>query len=80
MTALRRSFDEAPLTEGASACGEPNKVIVARFDQMTTRFALVAWDRALLVDTFDVDQAKAFAQQFIDGRAAPERFACGAPM
>jgi hypothetical protein len=79
MTALRRFFDEAPLTEGASACGEPNKVIVARFDQMSTRFALVAWDRALLVDTFDVDQAKAFAQQFIDGRAAPEQFRCGAP-
>jgi hypothetical protein len=80
MTALRRFFDEAPTTEGAEACGEPNKMIVARFDQMSTRFALVAWDRALLVDTFDVDQAKAFAQQFTDGRAAPERFACGAPM
>jgi len=80
MTELRRLFDEAETTEGAEACGEQNKVIVARFDQMSTRFALVAWDRALLVDTFDVDQARAFAQQFSDGRAAPERFACGAPM
>ena len=73
---LQRFQNEAPKTEGADVCVPPvpNKVIVARFDQMSTRFALIAWDRALLTDTFDVEAAKTFAQQHVDSPQAPERF------
>ena len=76
MAALKRFFDETPTNEAAAACQIPNKLLVVRFDDMSTRFALLAWDRALLVDTFDVEQAKAFAQQFVNGRAAPEPNVC----
>jgi Protein of unknown function (DUF3105) len=76
MAALRRFFDEAPTTPGAQTCGIPNKLIVVRFDDMATRYALLGWDRALLTDTFDPEQAKAFAFQVTDGPAAPEPGAC----
>jgi uncharacterized protein DUF3105 len=73
---LRQWFDRAPKTAGADACKIPNKVLVARFDGMKTRFALVAWDRVLLMDKFDMDKALKFAEQWIDGPSAPEQGAC----
>ena len=73
---MREFFERAPNTEGAQRCRVPNKVLVARFDQMSTRFALLAWDRALLTDAFDVEQALTFAQQWIDNPATPERGGC----
>jgi hypothetical protein len=76
MTALKQVFDGSPTTAGAVTCGVPNKILVARFDQISTRFAMVAWDRALLVDAFDAEQALTFAQQWIDAPSAPERGAC----
>jgi hypothetical protein len=76
MAKLKRVFDETPTTQGATACGVPNKLVVARFDDLSTRFALVAWDRELLTDTLDVEQAKTFAEQWIDGPATPEAGAC----
>jgi hypothetical protein len=76
LDALRRFFETAPQTEGATRCRVPNKVLVARFDEMSTRFALVAWDRVLLTNTFNVEQARQFAQQWIDSSQAPEPGAC----
>jgi hypothetical protein len=76
MAQLRQWFDRAPKTAGADACKIPNKTLVARFDGMKTRFALVAWDRVLLMDKFDLDKAVAFAGQWIDGPSAPEQGAC----
>jgi hypothetical protein len=76
LAVLRRVFDETQPTPQAIACQLPNKVVVARFDTMTTRFALVAWDRELLSNTADVDQFKIFAQQFQDGPATPESGVC----
>ncbi len=52
------------------------KVVVARFDSMNTRFALLAWGRALLTDEFSLDQALLFNQQWQDQPAAPERGLC----
>ena len=75
LTELRRFLEETPPTEGAEQCGF-RKLIVARFDEMATRFALVAWDRAHLTDTFDREVAAAFAQQHVDGPQAPEQFGC----
>ena len=76
LDALRRFYETAPQTEGATRCRVPNKVLVARFDLMSTRFALLAWDRALLANTFNMEQARQFAQQWIDSSQAPEPGAC----
>lgn len=73
---LRKVYDETPTTDGAVACGVPNKVIVARFDDMTTKFAYVSWDRELLVDEVDSQQGITFAEQWTDPPSAPERGLC----
>jgi hypothetical protein len=56
----------------------PSKTMVARFDSMTTRFAYLVWDRVLLVDEFDLDEALTFAEQWMeyDPIVLPERQAC----
>ena len=66
-------FDQAPASANA---GCPKKVLVVRFDDMSTRFGLLAWGRALLTDQFDLDTALTFAQQWMDHDAAPERGVC----
>jgi len=38
---------------GAIPCQLPNKVIALRFDEMSEPFAVLAWDRALLMADFD---------------------------
>ena len=73
MAQLQAFFDQAPVSINPSC---PNKVIVARFDQMDTRFAMLAWGRALLVNEFDLDTALTFAQQWMDHEAVPERGQC----
>ena len=42
---------------------------------MSTPFALLTWDRALLLDTFDVDDALAFAGRWME-KGAPEAGNC----
>lgn len=74
--ALRAFLAAAPASPGASACGVPSKLVVARFDRMATRFAILAWDRALLADAFDPAQADAFYQQWVDAPTAPEAGGC----
>ncbi len=54
----------------------PTKVVVARFDSMNTKFALLAWGRALLTDNFDLDTALLFNQQWADQISLPERGQC----
>jgi hypothetical protein len=65
---LQRFFDEAPMTPQAAACSVPNRVLVARFDGIAApnRFALMSWNRALLMESFDVETAVTFAQQNMD--------------
>lgn len=75
MDAMRKVFDEAPSTPGAALCGLPNKVIVLRFDSMSTRFAFLTWDRAYLTNTFDPNAALVFAQQNQD-QTNPEQGVC----
>ena len=66
-------FNQVPApTSGVCA----KKALVARFDSMETRFALVAWGRAYLFDEFDLDTALTFAQQWNDHAAVPEPNAC----
>jgi hypothetical protein len=73
MAQMQAFFDQAPTSINPSC---PTKVVVARFDSMDTKFALLAWGRALLVDEFDLDTALLFAQQWTDFPAVPERGLC----
>lgn len=68
---MQQWFDDAPANP---ECGK--QAVVARFDGMASRFALVAWGRALLLDEFNLDAARTFAQQWTDHAAAPEPGAC----
>jgi hypothetical protein len=70
---MQAFFDQVPDSVNPSC---PTKIVVARFDTMSTRFALLAWGRALLTDTFDLDTALLFNQQWQDQPAAPERGSC----
>lgn len=74
LAALRDFEANAPATAGAQACGIPSKVLTARFDSMDARFALLAWNRVVLSDTFDPGAARSFAGRWID--QAPEAGAC----
>jgi hypothetical protein len=74
-------MDEAsPSDWNLTNCGTgvDNKVIVIRFDDMDpgVNFAAVSWDRALLQEQLDADELIAFAEQWQDGPATPERI-CG---
>ena len=61
-------------TEVADACGLPDKAfVVVRFDVRSEPFAVLAWDRALLLSDFDADRIMAAAEEFQDGPQAPER-------
>jgi hypothetical protein len=45
--------------------------VVARFDDMTSHFAAIVWDRVMFLDTFDSAQILAFFQQWGD-QTVPE--------
>ena len=74
LEALRTFQSNAPATPGAQACGIPSKVLTARFDSLDARFALLAWNRVALSDSFDPASAASFAARWID--QAPEAGAC----
>jgi hypothetical protein len=73
MNAMQALYDESPQPP-LSGCAK--KVVVARFDSMTTDFALLSWDRALLMDEFDLDKALLYAEQWMEHVAAPEPNVC----
>ena len=73
---LRGFVLDGPSTEGATRCGYGSKVLAARFDDMATPFALVAWDHVLLQDTFDQAVALDFASRWIEQPDLPERGSC----
>ncbi len=61
----------------SATCGY-SKVIAVRFDQMDpgVNFAAVAWDRELLLETFDKQALLTFANQWQDGPQTPEPGLC----
>jgi len=74
---LERVVTEAKGTEFSTrSCGLPNKVIGLRFDDMTTDFAALSWDRALLLETFDAEQLRTFAEQWQESPVWPEPNVC----
>jgi hypothetical protein len=74
MAQMQKWFDESPPVDSSQGCTK--EVLVARFDSMTTRFGEVAWGRALLTDSFNLDTAKEFAQQWMDHGTEPEPSIC----
>ena len=71
---MRQWFDNAAANEVGVNC--PDKVMVLRFDSMDTKFAQLAWGRALLTDDFNLDRANQFDQQWREHEAVPEASAC----
>jgi hypothetical protein len=63
---LREFVFNGPSTEGSARCNYRSKVLAARFDDMAAPFALVAWDRVLLLDSFDAEIGIDFARRWID--------------
>ena len=76
LSSLRQFVLNGPSTEVATRCGYQSKVLAARFDDMATPFALVAWDHVLLLDSFDPAVALQFAQRWIEQPELPERGSC----
>ena len=65
-----------PTTDTATACGYQSKVLAARFDDMATPFALLAWDHVLLLDSFDAQVGVDFAQRWLEQAGLPEAQRC----
>ena len=76
LSALRQFVLNGPPSETATRCGYSSKVLAARFDDMSTPFALVAWDHVLLLDTFDPAIGLDFARRWIEQAELPERGSC----
>jgi hypothetical protein len=69
LSEIRSFILNGPTTPSATRCGYQSKVLAARFDDMATPFALLAWDRVLLLDQFDAAVARDFASRWIDTTA-----------
>jgi hypothetical protein len=78
LDSIKNVMDTATGDSFAASCGQPNRVIAVRFDSMSEPFAVLAWDRALLLPTWDSEQALTFANQWQDNPAIPENPAMGA--
>ena len=72
---LRDLAADPPATATAAACGYAGKVLVARFDDMSTPFSVLTWDRLLPLSEWDASAARSFAERSIDA-TAPEPRAC----
>ena len=73
---IREVFDTATQMPSAAACNIPNKVLVVPFADMSEPFAVLAWDRVLLLPEWDTEQALAFANQWQENPQSPEATAC----
>jgi hypothetical protein len=78
LDSIKKVLDTATGDAFATSCGQPNRVIAVRFDTMDTPYAVLAWDRALLLPEWDFDKALEFANQWQDNPAIPENPAMGA--
>lgn len=76
LSEFREFVLNAPPTESATRCGHASKVVAARFDDMATPYALVAWDHVLLLDTFDASVGIDFARRWLEQPELPEGQAC----
>jgi hypothetical protein len=73
---IREVFETATQVPSAARCNVPNKVMVIPFPDISDPFALLAWDRVLLLPEWDTEQALAFANQWQENAQSPEATAC----
>lgn len=64
--------DSATLDSIKSVANANTRAIALRFDTMDTPYAVVAWDRSLLLPVWDATSVATFADQWRDGAGAPE--------
>jgi hypothetical protein len=76
LDSMKATMDAANGDAASTACGQQNRVIAAEFDDIDTPFAVLAWDRILLLPEWDAAAALAFANQWQGNPAAPESGAC----
>ncbi|CAN5748769.1 hypothetical protein BH23CHL8_BH23CHL8_26490 [soil metagenome] len=76
LAGIREVFDTAEQGPAAAQCGIPNKVMAVQFDEMSEAYAVLAWDRAMLLPEWDTGSALAFANQWQDAPQSPERGVC----
>jgi hypothetical protein len=69
---IQEVFDTANQGPIALRCNLPNKVIAVPFPDMSEPFALLAWDRVLLLPEWDTQKALAFANQWQESPQHPE--------
>lgn len=72
MDGIREVYETARQGEVALACGLPNKVIAVPFEDMSEPYAVLAWDRALMLPEWDTQRALTFANQWQEAVQAPE--------
>jgi hypothetical protein len=71
-TGIQDVFDNANQGPLAATCGLANKVLVVPFADMSEPFALIAWDRVLLLPEWDTQAALTFANQWQESPQTPE--------
>jgi hypothetical protein len=69
---IQEVFDTADQGPIAAQCNLPNKVLAVPFKDMTEPFALIAWDRVLLLPEWDTQTALTFANQWQESPQHPE--------
>lgn len=72
MDGIREVFEQAEQKEIAAQCGIPNKVIAVPFQDMSEPYAVLAWDRAMLMPEWDTQRALTFANQWQESPQNPE--------
>ncbi len=75
LTEIRRFVNNGPQTPVAASCGIRSKMVAARFDDIATPFALLTWDRASLLESFEFDVAQTFASRWME-KSGPEAASC----
>jgi hypothetical protein len=69
---IQEVFDRAHQGPIAAQCNLANKVIAVPFADMDEPFALIAWDRVLLMPEWDTEQALTFTNQWQESPQHPE--------
>jgi hypothetical protein len=69
---IQEVFDTANQGPIAAQCNLPNKVIAVPFKDINEPFALIAWDRVLLMPEWDTQTALTFANQWQESPQHPE--------
>ena len=76
---LQQFFDDFPASPLCNIAPHLLSPVVARFDEMSTKYAAVVWDRILLLDTFDQAKILAFFNQWGERTNREKQPSCTTP-